>query len=61
VHGGGVPPHPERQPTVAQDVGARRFLGDLHRVVQGQERLYERMGFRRCVEIAECTHLMELR
>ncbi len=24
-------------------------------------RLYERMGFRRCVEIAECTHLMELR
>ncbi|HET9925685.1 MAG TPA: GNAT family N-acetyltransferase [Methylomirabilota bacterium] len=24
-------------------------------------RLYERMGFRRCADLADCTHLMELR
>jgi len=24
-------------------------------------RLYERMGFRRCADVADCTHLMELR
>lgn len=24
-------------------------------------RLYERMGFRRCPDLADCTHLMELR
>ncbi|MBI3827841.1 MAG: GNAT family N-acetyltransferase [Candidatus Rokubacteria bacterium] len=24
-------------------------------------RLYERMGFRRCLDVADCTHLMEMR
>src|SRR5262249_29699528 len=38
VDGSGAPAHPELQATVAQDVGDGRFLGDLHRVVKGQER-----------------------
>jgi ribosomal protein S18 acetylase RimI-like enzyme len=28
---------------------------------EGAARLYERMGFRRCADLADCTHLMELR
>ena len=28
---------------------------------EGAARLYERMRFRRCADLADCTHLMELR
>lgn len=44
-------------------VAAQGTFGTLRLRTENQAaaRLYERMGFRRCADLADCTHLMELR